>query len=295
MTIGIGVLCSSKPRPHEPRPDALVMIADTMGSTETDSIDELHKMYWDDATRVHFTCAGQVEMAAELVPMFTQNFSQLQTRSHGTITEALNIAVHGHRVQHFNWDVIAKRHSCLMSPTPGMLPIITSDQEKILEEWQNYDVGLQMLVGTFDDTGQALLYFIGKQYISDHEEAPGMVHLREFPGHATIGTGSYNATFWLNYRQQTLGRSIKQSAYQAYEAKAMAAKSPTVNSDIEIIVATAEKSWYLSKEKPEAEGCGVSLLELQQMFKKYGPQNTDEIGHKPNPSVSRKSAGSNDG
>src|SRR5579859_1084146 len=84
MTIGIGVLCSTKPKPHAPRPDALVIVADTMGSTETDSIEELHKLYFDDAARVHITCAGHVEMASELVPMFIHNIKELSRRSHGT-------------------------------------------------------------------------------------------------------------------------------------------------------------------------------------------------------------------
>jgi hypothetical protein len=42
MTIGIGVLCCSKDdlRTGE-RPDTIVMMADTMGSTAEDSTDEL--------------------------------------------------------------------------------------------------------------------------------------------------------------------------------------------------------------------------------------------------------------
>lgn len=64
MTIGIGVLCSTKPRPHVPRPDAIVMIADTMGSTETDSTDDLHKMYVGDDVHLYAVCAGRMEKCA---------------------------------------------------------------------------------------------------------------------------------------------------------------------------------------------------------------------------------------
>jgi hypothetical protein len=71
----------------------------------------------------------------------------------------------------------------------------------------------------------------------------------------------------------------------------MASKSPTVNDNIEIVVATLEKSWLLTKETPEREGCEVSLLELEKMFNKYGPQNTHDLGYKTKPVTSRKSAG----
>jgi hypothetical protein len=288
MTIGIGVLCSTKPRPYTPRPDAAIIIADTMGSTETDSMDELHKCYFDDEAKLYFTCAGRVEMAGELGPMFISNVKGLASRGHGAICEALNIAVHGHRVQHFKWDVMAQRHSPLMTDRPGYIPVFTGYEKDVLEEWRNYDNGTQILVSTFTDDGQSLLYLIGKLYDANSMPVPGLVHLQEFPGHATIGSGGYNAQFWLNYRQQHLGRDLKQSAYHAYEATIMAAKAPTVNANIEIISATAEKSWHLTAEKPEAAGCGVSLSELQQMFKKYGPQDTFPLGHLPKQSAARK-------
>ena len=52
------------------------------------------------------------------------------------------------------------------------------------------------------------------------------VHLCEFPGYSTIGTGGDNAQFWLNYRRQVLVINVKRSAYHAYEAKRMASKNP---------------------------------------------------------------------
>src|SRR5438132_9860970 len=101
MTIGIGVLCSTRPKPHEPRPDAIVMIADTMGSTETDSTDDLHKMYVYPEERLVGVCAGHLEMAADLITCIQKEFKELQTRTHGQYMTALNKAVYGHRVQHF--------------------------------------------------------------------------------------------------------------------------------------------------------------------------------------------------
>jgi hypothetical protein len=193
-----------------------------MGSTDTDSMDELHKAYFNDDAKLYATCAGRVEMASELEPMFIFNIKELPRRSQGMISEALNVAVHGHRVQHFTWDVLAQRHSFLRSDQPGKLPIVASQEAQILADWQNYDHGTHLLVGTFDDDGHALLYFIGKQYDQNDAEAPGLVHLREYPGHATIGAGAYNAQFWLNWRQQASGQNIRQSAYHAYEASMMA-------------------------------------------------------------------------
>jgi hypothetical protein len=261
-----------------------------MGSTETDSMDELHKLYQEDDAKFYSVCANRVEMASELVPMFIANIKALPKRTHGGITEGLNIAVHGHRTQHFKWDIMAQRYSFLHPSPQGMIPLTPNSEPKILEDWQAFDVGAEMIVGTFDETGQALLYSIGPQY-DKNGAVQGLVHLHEFPGHWSIGTGAYNANFWLNYRQHTLGRSIRQSAYHAYEAKIMASKSPTVNDNIEIVVATLEKSWLLTKETPEREGCEVSLLELEKMFNKYGPQNTHDLGYKTNPVTSRKSAG----
>ena len=67
MTIGIGVLCSTQPKPHSPRPDAIVMIADTMGSTDTDSTDDLHKMWIDDDLKLYIVGAGNLDLCGELV------------------------------------------------------------------------------------------------------------------------------------------------------------------------------------------------------------------------------------
>ncbi len=266
MTIGIGVLCSTKPRPSLIRPDTIILVADTMGSTETDSTPELHKLYVEDG--LYVVCAGRVEMASEVVSMFQEELKKIPVRAHGNIWEALNRAVHEHRMSHFQWDVVAARHMF----TPGA--IFEKEHEKIMEEWQNYDVGLQMLVGTFHHSGMALLYYVGPVY-----ERAGWVHFDQFPGFATIGSGSQNANFWLNFRHQQLGLNPKQSAYHAYEAKVMAAKAPTVNNNLEMVIATADQHYLLTEERPEVENCQFSLTELKSMFSKYGPRDTNKLGH----------------
>lgn len=81
------------------------------------------------------------------------------------------------------------------------------------------------------------------------------------------------------YRGQNLSLSIRQSAYHAYEAKIMAARAPTVNQTVEMIVALPGKTYHLTKEKPRIEGCPVSLTELQEMFARYGPQDTRGLGY----------------
>src|SRR6267154_3425794 len=96
MTIGIGVLCSSKIRPHPTRPDGIILMADTMGSTDTDSTPELHKLCVEDD--IYAVCAGKVEFASEIISVFKQELAQIPSRTLGNVWEALNRAVHEHRM-----------------------------------------------------------------------------------------------------------------------------------------------------------------------------------------------------
>lgn len=268
VTIGIGVLCSSLPKPHRPRPDALVMVADTMGSFDTDSTDELHKMWINDDLRIYAVGAGTLEYSGELFVIIENEIKALESKTHGRISGALNKAFQILRAQHFQWDV---GWSKLSIPIIGQV----ADANKVWEEWQNFRIDVQMLLGTFDDTGQAYLYIIGQ-----FEGESKVVFLSEFPGYATIGTGGPNAQFWLNYRHQFLSLSVKQSMYHAYEAKQMAAKAPTVNEAIEIVVAlSGGESFHLTEERPEIDGCPFSLRELNSMIKKFGPKPTRLLGH----------------
>lgn len=269
MTIGIGVLYSSKPRPHVIRPDGLVLLADTMGSTDTDSTSELHKLYVEE--NLYVACAGKVEMASEVISLFKQELAQKTpeaSRTTGDIWDALNRAVHAHRMMHFRWDVIAPNYMF----TEGTM--FESDHPKVIKDWQEYDPGIQLLVGTFHPSGVALLYYIGQ-----FEGTPGWVFNCQFPGYCTIGTGAYNANMWLNFRHQQFGLNAKQSIYHAYEAKVMANMTPTVNTNLEAVIAFADRHYLLTDEKPTVDGCPISLSELRSMFREHGPQDTNKLGH----------------
>src|ERR1035441_6147287 len=206
MTIGIGVLCSTQPKPYDLMPDALVMISDTMGSTETDSTGELHKMLFDPESRMFAVCAGRVEIACELFPLIREEFAKIdQTKfHHGAISRALNIAVNHHRQDHFNWDVLNHRFSF-----NGQ--VLLQEQEDLYRYWREFGVAPQVALGTFDSDGRALLYYLGAI-----EGQDGLVHLMEFPGYCAIGSGYYNATMWLNYRRQKISLNVQQSGLHAY-------------------------------------------------------------------------------
>ena len=154
---------------------------------------------------------------------------------------------------------------------PGQ--VLATHNDAMMTEFQSYDVGAQLLLGTFDDDGRSFLYYIGPL-----QNQPGLVHLFQFPGYFTIGSGSYNANSWLNYRHQTLGHNIKRSAYHAYEADRMASRAPTVNDDIEMVVATATQCFHLDRRKPAIDGCPVSLTELDAFWDNYKPRETNAIG-----------------
>jgi hypothetical protein len=245
------------------------MMADTMGSTDTDSTDDLHKMLIDSDLRVFAVCANRIERCGDLWPVIQNELRANKEQTHGNILVALNRAVHGHRAEYFRYDIVNTRFSL----ADGFLAV---DPAKIGEAWEHYDPGVEMIVGTFDSAGQALLYKISPEYGPDGRRA-GWVNTYEFPGTASIGSGAYNAMVWLNYRHQNLSLNIKQSAYHAFEATGMASSAPTVNDNIEMLIATAESSHHFSAMS-DLSVHQVSLAELRRMTKKYGPRKTDDLG-----------------
>ena len=264
MTIGIGVLCSMEGK----RPDALVMIADSMGSTETDSTNALSKMFTRGS--IHAVGAGSLTVAAEMFSSIADQLDQLQdNRTHGSMWKTLNLAVNGIRSEKFFWEVLRNEH---VIENEVMGRIFVDDQASIQAAWKNYYIGADLLLGTFDSAGQALLYYIGR-----YLDTPGLVHLVQFPGHHSIGTGSQNASAWLNFRSQALNFGVKRSLYHAYEASRMAASAPTVNKEIEITIATNGESSYFAKERFYPGKFSISFTELEDMYRKHGPQNTDGI------------------
>lgn len=261
VTIGIGVLCSTQPKPCSPRPDALLMISDTMGSTETDSTDDLHKMYIDQEHGIYAVCADRVEMGAEVLPLIASEIEAVSgTKSHGAIWRAINSAVHKHREEHFHLDVRVPQY---------LNPVTPESYAEMRQEWKEYSTGAQALIGTFDSDGRALLYFVGM-----YSGKPGLVHAVAFPGYQAIGSGADNAYFWLNRRRQKLGLNIQQSALHIFESAMMAGYAPTVNKFVEMLYATNRDAFHLNAEQPSPSGCPVSLPGLSALAEQYGPRNT---------------------
>ena len=293
MTIGIGVLSSSKPKPQLPRPDSIILMADTMGSSDFDSTDELRKMWIDDKLGVYATAAGTMEYGGELFSIIQDELAKLDLedaatgprhRTHGKFSGMLNHAFLLLKAQHFQWDIAWSKLGLPILGTKSL-----EEATHVQEEWRLFWVDLHMIVGTFDYTGQAHLYTVGQYDDGTGAPASKIVTLREFPGFATIGSGGPNADFWLKFRGQSLSMTVRQSAYHAYEAKRMAAKSPTVNDSVDIAVIEAGgKAAHLTIERQEVKGCAVSLPELEALYKQFGPQKTDGLGF-PKKSASQRS------
>jgi hypothetical protein len=266
MTIGIGVLCSTQPRPHTPRPDAIVMLSDTMGSTDTDSTDQLHKMLIDPERMIFAVCANRLERCADLWPVIQREIASLPIRNHGGYLEALNKAVLGHRAQHFRYDVMYSQYA--LSDQSALVP-----QEVIQQAWTLYDPGVEMIVGVFDGEGKALLYTISYPH-----RGGAWVEATTFPGNSAIGTGFYNASFWLNYRKQSLSLSVRRSIYHAFEASRMAAQAPTVNEELEIVVATKGQFVHNSTTFPTpSKDFPLSFETLKAMYAEKQAKGTDDL------------------
>jgi len=265
MTIGIGVLCSTAGK----SPDAMVLVSDSMGSTETDSTAALSKMF----TRgpIHAVAAGSLPVASEMFYTIADHIDKLpeNDRSHGAIWKSINVAVNGVRSEKFFWEVLRNEH-IIQNELMGTL--FVNEQSKIQEAWKNYYIGADLLLGTFDSSGMALLYYIGW-----FANVPGLVHFVQFPGHHSIGTGSPNATAWLNFRNHAVNVGVKRAIYHAYEASRMAASAPTVNNQIEMTIATKEDSTYLAKQRYYPGRYSISFAELDELYRKYGPQSTEAI------------------
>jgi hypothetical protein len=258
--------CSNENLQAGERPDTIAMMADTMGSTDEDSTDELRKMHFEPEHKVYSVSAGKIETASQIVASVIERLPRLPSRTHGSIWFLLNEVVNGHRAARFRWDVLAPRYELV----PGRT--LAEDHHDIVGEFQQYNTGAELIFGTFDDKGMALLYYIGK-----YDGISGLVHPILFPGYQAIGIGYYNATMWLNHRGQRLNFSLKRSALHAYESAKMAGATPTVNDRIDVLIATAKESFMLPHDLPPPPGSPVTLKELETMAKKYGPRKTDSL------------------
>jgi hypothetical protein len=260
VTTEIGVLCST--RPNRPFPDAILLLADSAHSADADSSEGVQKLFIYPEQKLYCGCVGRVEKSGDLLAAIEREFQELAPRNDAAFTGGLNRAVYGHRAQHFCYDVLT---NYLFDPEN----IPSDQQENVLHDWRRYDVGVHVLAAAFDERDEAHLYVLARI-----ESLEGWVHRAVFPGFATIGLGAYSANDWLHCRRQTPSRSVRQSAYHAYEARRLTKRTPVVNANLELLLATQNERFHLTAETPELKGCPVSLPELEEMYGKYGPRDT---------------------
>lgn len=268
VTIGIGVLCCTAiPVPGSGKfPDTLIMVADTMGSNDYDSTDELRKIFTIPDVKLYAVSSGKMETAGEIVAAVAERLPLLPARTHGTVWKLLNEVVNGHRAERFRFDVIAPRYEML----PGKVQV--QDHANVIREYQEYNVGVDLIFGTFDDNGKALLFEAGKA-----EESAALVRPVAFPGYYAVGSGSWLALSWLNYRGQRLGFTTRRSALHAYEAARMASATPTVNDKADVVIATASSVFILPHDQPPTPNSPLTLQDLKKLAGRYGPRGTKAL------------------
>lgn len=281
MTIGIGVLATEK-NDLNAKPSHLVLVADTMGSFGDEySHPRLHKLFDFPQTDLYAAAAGQIDQAAALMPMINQNLARIpsEERSFGDIVRGVAQSLFMFKMEKFNLMVLPKYGMPPASIAPNSIippssliaamAMVPSEVQSALEqEWQQFNLGCDLIIGAFDHTGQAVLMC---QYGNEPE-------LRNvtFPGYWAIGSGAENAIFWLSHREHVLGMGLQRAAYHAYEAKLMAEGSAHVNEHLDILVASKGQHWHISTHKhKQSNDCPITFAQLTKWRKKYGPSNTD--------------------
>jgi hypothetical protein len=266
MTIGIGVLCSE----GKERPDHLILACDALGSFgDVNSTASLHKLFSRHDARIYAVAAHDIGKAAELVTKIANTVVARSAKTYGMIYDAICWSVHDYKSARFRYDVISQTP---LSPENGWM----EEAKKIglldklfKKEWPKFSIECQLIVGTFAEDGSSRLFWV---------EHIGRVHPVSLPGFAAVGTGASGALFSLCQRDQTMAMGLRRSAYHTYESKLMAERSPHVGkADIQMLIANQERADLLTEQEPEHPGCPVSLTEMKEMFKKYGPQNTDDL------------------
>lgn len=263
MSLGIGILCS-EPRSGGHGPDAVVLMAESPKLNRIHTGTEGQKIFIYPRERLSCVCVGRSERGSELVSLIQNELGNLKTKSHQTVMEAVSKAAYAHRAQHFRFDILPRYYYSS--------PEISSDQHRdINDAWQRYDIGAHLVVTTFDDDGRALMYLVART------DDARWVHHCAFPGISAIGLGAHAAHYWLNYRQQRWACSVIQSAYHAYEALRVATSSSS-SIGCEVLIATRGKMFQLTDSTPEVSECPISLKGLEDMFSRYGPQSTEDLG-----------------
>jgi len=263
MTVGLGVLAS-----QNIKPDALVMVADTMGSFEDDySTSELHKLHAIESEDLYAVSADRIDRASEQINMLLNVLRKdyPKPRNYGHLLRALVQTTSMYKNLRFEADALPQFRMSVDDWFKVQDPHL---RDLILNAYGNFYVGCQTIVGTFTETGQACLFCL---------PGNGTVENHAFPGFAAIGTGAGNALFWLSHRNQKLSLSVRRSAYHAFEAKFMAESSPHVNKRLDMIVARKGQSFLFHHNREEIEGAPVSIPELRRLFKRLNVRDTGSL------------------
>jgi len=271
MPIGIGVLgTGAEGRAKNVFPDHAILISDTLGSFGGDvSHPRLHKRFDLPHQNTYVVAAGQIDRAAELVPIIDSELSHfpLNSRNYGNIQTSVTRACFNYKVERFTHSILPRYRM----PPEAFDPFkATREINEVLQpEWESFGLDCDLLIASFDYKGQAFLL-----WVDGHD---GTARPTNFPGFWAIGSGCENALFWLAYRKHNLGVTPVRSVYHAYESKLMSESDPNVNDEIDILVATAQTHWWCTSHNTQGERNMVPEFPLdrfKEMFAKYGPRDT---------------------
>lgn len=266
MTIGIGVLASQKQKP-----DTIILLADTKGTfSEKQSMNRLHKIFKDEEINLYAVAADRIDRASELFgfisKMLRETFHKDGRRGYTSVLDAVHAAADLFKRARFRYDVLPQH-----AQPPLSIPEMFTEKDltpQLLKRWRKFYFGCQMIVGAILANGQACMFYIG---------GDGEVDNFTFPGFVAIGSGGDDAMFWLGYRNQHLGRSLKQSAYHAFEAKTMAESAAYVNDKAEMLIADSSGSFELNDFKPTPKNAKFTLADLRKLLVRFGPRKTDKL------------------
>jgi len=127
-------------------------------------------------------------------------------------------------------------------------PLEADLRADIVEDTLLCDIGCDLIVGTFADSGVALMYVVWSIGKKENQGVSSLLFVEncQQPGFKAIGDPSDIANVWLNRRGHALGMKPKRAAYHAYEAKRMVENSIYVGKKTEIVIADKNAYWYLS-------------------------------------------------
>jgi|SRR5208283_2579104 len=271
MTIGIGVVCSDK-NPG----DCFILASDRLGSFGDEFSTRRHcKMFIQPEQGLYAVSADDIGNAAELLAGIYKQWAATPVRSRGynLIRLGMQRAAYEYKLYQFVTSVLPQ-----YPIDPKVDWRIEAEKlgltDKLFEEWRQTRTGCELIVGTYGlyDDGRLMSHL---HYAAESGE------VTPFPscGFGAIGSGADNALFWLSYREQSLGMSVKRSALHVYEAKLMAEHSPHVGrDDIELLIVTPGQWYQLTHKRRSVDGCPVSLDELEELHRKFGPSSTQSLG-----------------